>query len=225
MKCIAIDDEPIALEIIKKFGEKMGGLEIVTFSNPLTGLEEIKRTCPDLVFLDIEMKGIHGLELARKMPAGIMLILTTAYAQFALDGFELNAIDFLHKPYSFSRFETAVRKAQQLKSLQQRAQKNQEQSLVIKSEYKNLKIDCSEILFLEAVNNYVKIHLNGSRPILTQCTLKSLIENLPEDQFVRIHKSFVVNKAFVVRFSRSEVILTQGISLPIGRTYADALER
>lgn len=105
----------------------------------MTGLEAINRTLPDLVFLDIEMKGIHGLDLARKMPAGVMLIFTTAYAQFALDGFELNAIDFLHKPYSFGRFETAVKKAIHLRSLQMRAQQSDEQSLVVKADYKNIK--------------------------------------------------------------------------------------
>ena len=225
MKCVAIDDEPIALEIIKKFCNQMGGLEIETFSNPLTGLEAINRTLPDLVFLDIEMKGIHGLELARKMPAGVMLIFTTAYAQFALDGFELNAIDFLHKPYSFGRFETAVKKAIHLKSLQTRAQQSDEQSLVVKADYKNIKIICSEIIYLEAINNYVKIHLNGSHPVLTQCTLKSLIESLPEQQFLRVHKSFVVNRAFIVSFSRTEVVLPQGKILPVGRTYADALQQ
>lgn len=96
---------------------------------------------------------------------------------------------------------------------------------MVKADYKNIKIICSEIIYLEAINNYVKIHLNGSHPILTQCTLKSLIESLPEQQFLRVHKSFVVNRAFIVSFSRTEIVLPQGKILPVGRTYADALQQ
>ena len=105
MRCIAIDDEPIALNIISEFARRMGNISVETFTNPLKALEEIRRSKPDIVFIDIEMKGMNGLELARIISSDVMFIFTTAYAQFALDGFELNAIDFLHKPFSFNRFE------------------------------------------------------------------------------------------------------------------------
>ena len=103
MRCIAIDDEPIALNIISEFARRMGNISVETFTNPLKALEEIRRSKPDIVFIDIEMKGMNGLELARIISSDVMFIFTTTYTQFALDGFELNAIDFLHKPFSFNR--------------------------------------------------------------------------------------------------------------------------
>ena len=100
IKCIAIDDEPMALEIISSFCRRYGNIELTTFTNPIAGMELVRRTKPDILFLDIEMEDINGTELARDLPPGVMLIFTTAYAQYALDGFELNAVDFLHKPFS-----------------------------------------------------------------------------------------------------------------------------
>lgn len=105
LTCIAIDDEPIALLIISQFCERKGGLELTTFSEPLTGLKEIARCKPDLVFLDIEMNSISGLDIAHALPPESCLIFTTAHAQYALDGFDLDAVDFLHKPFAYERFE------------------------------------------------------------------------------------------------------------------------
>ena len=163
MRCIAIDDEPIALNIISEFARRMGNISVETFTNPLKALEEIRRSKPDIVFIDIEMKGMNGLELARIISSDVMFIFTTAYAQFALDGFELNAIDFLHKPFSFNRFEVAVSKAIRQKDLQERARHAEEDFFIVKSEYKNIKISYADISFIEALNNYIKIHLNHER--------------------------------------------------------------
>ena len=112
LTCIAIDDEPIALLIISQFCERKGGLELTTFSEPLTGLREIARRKPDLVFLDIEMNSTNGLDIAHALPPESCLIFTTAHAQYALDGFDLDAVDFLHKPFAYERFEKAVEKAE-----------------------------------------------------------------------------------------------------------------
>ena len=150
MRCIAIDDEPIALNIISEFARRMGNISVETFTNPLKALEEIRRSKPDIVFIDIEMKGMNGLELARIISSDVMFIFTTAYAQFALDGFELNAIDFLHKPFSFNRFEVAVSKAIRQKDLQERARHAEEDFFIVKSEYKNIKISYADISFIEA---------------------------------------------------------------------------
>ncbi len=117
MRCVAIDDEPIALSIIEQYCNRLGGIELLTFTDPIEGMERIKLSTPDIVILDIEMGDINGLELARTLPAGVGLIFSTAYAQFAIDGFELNAVDFLHKPFAFSRFERAIQKVSLLKSI------------------------------------------------------------------------------------------------------------
>lgn len=110
MKCIAIDDEPVALSIIRQFCQRSGDIELTTYTDPVEGLQRVKDVRPDLVFLDIEMGGINGIDVARQLPAGVFLVFTTAYAEFAVDGFDLDAVDFLHKPFSYSRFERAVEK-------------------------------------------------------------------------------------------------------------------
>lgn len=111
LKCIAIDDEPMALLVIEQFCQRKGGIELTTFSEPIIGLEEIRHNEPDLVFLDIQMNSINGLEIADTLPEKCCFIFTTAYAQYALEGFNLDAVDFLHKPFSYERFEVALEKA------------------------------------------------------------------------------------------------------------------
>ena len=118
MKCIAIDDEPVALSIIEQFCKRCGDLEVTSYTDPITGLEKVKSIKPDIVFLDIEMGGINGIDVARELPPGIYLIFTTAYAEYAVDGFELNAIDYLHKPFSYSRFEKAIERVRRIKKLE-----------------------------------------------------------------------------------------------------------
>lgn len=226
MKCIAIDDEPMALNIIAQFCKRMGDMELSTYTNPLAGWEQVKRTHPDIVFLDIEMGGVNGVELARELPAGVFLIFTTAYAQFAVDGFELNAVDFLHKPFSYMRFEKAVQKAVRLRSLLNMAETPvmNEEEITVKVEYKNVKIKLSTILYIEAVNNYVRFHIVDARPILSQMSMKSIMDLLPADKFIRVHKSFIVPRHRIASYSRTQVVLyNQDITIPVGRAYADAL--
>lgn len=226
MKCIAIDDEPMALNIIAQFCKRMGDMELSTYTNPLAGWEQVKRTRPDIVFLDIEKGGVNGVELARELPAGVFLIFTTAYAQFAVDGFELNAVDFLHKPFSYMRFEKAVQKAVRLRSLLNMAETPvmNEEEITVKVEYKNVKIKLSTILYIEAVNNYVRFHIVDARPILSQMSMKSIMDLLPADKFIRVHKSFIVPRHRIASYSRTQVVLyNQDITIPVGRAYADAL--
>lgn len=226
MKCIAIDDEPMALNIIAQFCKRMGDMELSTYTNPLAGWEQVKRTRPNIVFLDIEMGGVNGVELARELPAGVFLIFTTAYAQFAVDGFELNAVDFLHKPFSYMRFEKAVQKAVRLRSLLNMAETPvmNEEEITVKVEYKNVKIKLSTILYIEAVNNYVRFHIVDARPILSQMSMKSIMDLLPADKFIRVHKSFIVPRHRIASYSRTQVVLyNQDITIPVGRAYADAL--
>lgn len=227
MKCIAIDDEPMALNIIAQFCKRMGDMELSTYTNPLAGWEQVKRTRPDIVFLDIEMGGVNGVELARELPAGVFLIFTTAYAQFAVDGFELNAVDFLHKPFSYMRFEKAVQKALRLRSLLNMAEAPvmNEEEITVKVEYKNVKIKLSTILYIEAVNNYVRFHIVDARPILSQMSMKNIMDLLPADKFIRVHKSFIVPRHRIASYSRTQVVLyNQDITIPVGRAYADALK-
>ena len=221
IRCIAIDDEPIALNIISEFARRMDNVSVVTFTNPLKALEEIRKTKPDVVFIDIEMKGMNGLEIARIISSDVMFIFTTAYAQFALDGFELNAIDFLYKPFSFNRFEIAVSKAIRQKDLQEKARHAEKEFFIVKSEYKNIKISYADIVFIEAMNNYVKIHLNRERSVMTQMSMKGIEEILPGSFFVRVHKSYIVNRTSIISFTKNDIMLAGNHIIPIGRAYSD----
>ena len=177
LKCIAIDDEPMALLVIEQFCRRKGGIELTTYSEPRLGLEQIQRSKPDLVFLDIQMNSINGLEIAHTLPHECCFIFTTAYAQYALEGFNLDAVDFLHKPFSYERFELAVEKAQR------RIEANRHtvpEYLTVKQEYNNVNIQLSDILYIEALGNYVKIMRTSGGHVLTRTNLKSITDLLPE---------------------------------------------
>lgn len=215
--CIAIDDEPMALLVIEQFCHRKGGMELTTFSEPRVGLEEIRRRKPDLVFLDIQMNSLNGLEIADKLPRECCFIFTTAYAEYALNGFDLDAVDFLHKPFSYERFEVAVEKA--LRRIHARRPSVPE-SLVVKQEYNNVSIPLNDILYVEALGNYVKIVRASGGHVLTRTNLKAITDLLPADRFMRIHRSYVVPVASVVSFTRSKIVLkgSEG-SLPVGAQY------
>ncbi len=223
MKCVAIDDEPMALEVIKNFCKRMDDMELDTFTNPLLGIEHVKRTRPDLLFLDVKMGEVSGVNLAKEIPQGTFLVFTTAYAQYAVDGFDLNAVDFLHKPFSFSRFEKAVNKVQQAIRLvnYSAAPPLEGQEITVKVEYKNVTVQLSSILYIQAMDNYVKIFTVDSRPVITQMSMKSLEAMLPENEFVRVHKSYIVPRHRIESYSRTQLTLTGGTEIPIGRAYAD----
>ena len=208
MKCIAIDDEPVALSIIEQFCKRCSDLDVATYTDPVIGLEKVKSQKPDIVFLDIEMGGINGIDIARELPAGIYLIFTTAYAEYAVDGFELNAIDYLHKPFSYSRFEKAierVRRMKKLESLSATPVLTEEEEITLKVEYN------------------IKIYLtDDDRPVLSQTSMKSIMEMLPEDRFMRVHKSYIIPLHKVANYTRRQLTLYhRAVEIPIGRVYAD----
>lgn len=215
--CIAIDDEPMALLVIEQFCRRKGGLTLSTFSEPHVGLEEIRRRKPDLVFLDIQMNSISGLKIADTLPHGCYFIFTTAHAQYAIEGFNLDAVDFLHKPFSYERFETAVEKAiRRIDAFQS----SHPESLTVKQVYNNVSILLSDILYIEALGNYVKIVRSSGGHVLTRSNLKTIIDMLPEKDFLRIHRSYVIALSAVESFTRTRITLKKcNISLPIGAQY------
>ena len=224
MKVIAIDDEPIALEIVKRYWERSGGIDLETYSSPSIGMQRIRECHPDVVFLDIEMNSTSGIELAKQLPPSCCLIFTTAYAHYALDGFEVNAVDFLHKPYFYERFERAIQKAQQWLHMHDllRASKSSERQLMLKSEYKTIAISVDTILYIESIDNYVKVHFADGTSLLSKIPLHVVEAQLPKGEFIRIHRSFLVAKCRIARFSRTEIILAKdGKSLAVGRKYMD----
>lgn len=222
LKCIAIDDEPIALSIIERFCQKRGDIELEKFSSPRTGLKRILERVPDIVLLDIEMNGISGIELAKELPSTCALIFTTAFANYALEGFEVNAVDFLHKPYFYERFCRAIQKAEQWLKMRDllSISESSERQLMLNSDYKKVAISIDTILYIESIDNYVQAHLSDGSTILSKISLKSVEEQLPENEFIRIHRSYLVARSRITGFNSREVELSRsGLTLPIGRKY------
>lgn len=176
------------------------------------------------MLLDIEMNGTSGIELARQLPPSCCLIFTTAYAHYALEGFEVNAVDFLHKPYFYARFDRAMQKAEQWLKMHDllAASESPARQLHLKSEYKNVSVSADAILYIESIDNYVKVHLADGMSVLSKISLRTVEEQLPQGEFIRIHRSFLVPRCRIAGFSRFEVTLTKdGRTLPVGRKYLE----
>ncbi len=220
IKCIAIDDEPIALSIIQEYCKNYGEIDLETYTSPIAGMERIKSVCPDIVFLDIEMNSHNGVALARELPPGTCLIFTTAYSQYALDGFNVDAIDFLHKPIFYPRFERAMEKA--IKWLGKKEDKPQRETITLKVEHKNVVVDIDDITFIEAMDNYVKVFRRGLPMVLSQITMKEMESILPTDRFNRVHRSFIVSLNAIDKFSNRKIyLLNSDRTIPVGRKYIE----
>lgn len=215
IRCIAIDDEPLALTVIEQFCRRIGGIELRTFSDPARGAGALMASPPDIVFLDIEMSEISGLEIARSLPPGTCLIFTTAYVNYALDGYDLDAVDFLHKPFSFDRFSKAVGKA-----VRRISSGNSEDYIIVRQEYNSTPIPLSEIMYVEAMENYVKIYRVDGSVAVSHSSLKNISAMLPSDRFVRVHRSYIVSLKQVTSFTNGQVHLGDKICLPVGRQYS-----
>ena len=220
IRCVAIDDEPLALDVINKFCLRMGGVELETFTNPTLGLEAILRNRPDIVFLDIEMEEASGLDIAQRLPHDTCFIFTTAFMRYALDGFDLDAVDYLHKPFSYSRFQVAFSKA--LRRLGVKQMQSEAQCIVVKQGYSNINIPTDDILYIEAIEAYSKIHRVSGGAVMSRILLKNILTMLPSDFFFFFF-SFVVPKSKIKCYKRQEVVLVGGKCVPVGRQYAVTL--
>ena len=190
-------------------------------------MQRIREWQPDVVLLDIEMSGTSGIAQARQQPTSCCLIFTTAYAQYALEGFEVNAVDFLHKPFFYERFERAMQKARQWVRMHDllRTSESAVRQLLLKSDYKTISVSIDTILYIESIDNYVKVHLANGTSMLSKIPLHIVEGQLPQGEFIRIHRSFLVARCRIARFSKTEIILEKdGKALPIGRKYMDNLK-
>lgn len=225
IRCVAIDDEPIALNIISEHCRRYGGLELECFSSPVAGLKYVEEQRPDVLFLDIEMPRHNGMEIARSLSPSICVIFTSAYAQYALDGFNVNAVDFLHKPIFYPRFQQAMDKALKWFDLD-RHTKAETAGLTLRSEHRDVFVPYSEIVFVEALENYAKIHRKTKPTLLSQITMKELEQQLPKDIFMRVHRSYIVSLAMVTKYVNRNVHLADADELiPVGRKYHEDFNR
>lgn len=220
IRCIAIDDEPFALEILADDIQKIPYLELVgKFSSPTEALNILKDV--DLIFLDIQMPTLTGTQFLRTLENPPMVIFTTAYQQYALEGFDLKVVDYLLKPIPFERFQQATDRAFELFLLKNPIAQSRH-SFIIYSEYKQIKVFSDEILYIEGLKDYVKIYLkNQSKPILTRLNLKGIEAKLPQTGFCRVHYSFLVALSQVSSFQKNKLFIYE-TEIPIGaRFYED----
>lgn len=222
IRCIAIDDEFLALEVIENYAARVPFLELAeTFTNAINALPVLVSGNIDLLFLDIEMPTINGLAFLKTLEKPPLVIFTTAFAQFALDGFEADAVDYLVKPIPFERFLKSVQKVQQRFKSPELLTLTPTDHLFIKSDYKMLRVALSEILYIEGMKEYVCIHTIG-QSINTSLSITALLEKLPATGFVRVHRSFVIALNKIDSIERN-TILIRAIKIPIGDQYRDEL--
>lgn len=224
LKCVAIDDEPLALELLRQYIIKFPALKLVqTFDDAISGAEFLRDNSVDLLFVDINMPDITGIDLVKSLQQKPMVIFTTAYKKFAIDGFDLDAIDYLLKPVEFERFAKAVNKAVSYYGLKNTPKNGSDDSILVRSEYKLIRINLDNIEYIENVGDYIKIHLLHSKPVLTLMPLKTVLEKLPEERFRRIHRSYIVPLAKIRSIANRKVQLTN-VSLPVSDSYVNWID-
>ncbi|MBE9463853.1 LytR/AlgR family response regulator transcription factor [Dyadobacter subterraneus] len=227
IRCLVVDDEPFALEILADDIGKIETLELVrTCRSALDARRVLEFQEFDLIFLDIQMPGLSGLQLLSQMQNPPMVILTTAFEQYAVRAFELNVIDYLLKPISFERLLAATGKALSLHQLRMPQRKSAEQqgALYVKSEYQTVKILYSDILYIEGLKDYVKIFtISRPGPVLTRMNVKGIYALLPADRFCRVHQSYIVSIEKIEAFQKKKIWVAQK-ELPIGNQFTDNLK-
>lgn len=211
IQAIAIDDELPALKVLENFCSKVDFIRLrQTFNQPEKALKYLSKSPVDLLFLDINMPSITGTELYRSIQQKAMVIFTTAHSEYAVEGFNLNALDYLLKPFTFERFLQAVEKAKLFQP--------PPQPLIFRIDYSLVKVNPPDILFIEGLDDYLKIHLQQQPPLVVRMTMKAILEKLPANSFVRVHRSFIVPLAHIEQV-RNKTIFIAGNEIPIGNSY------
>jgi len=223
MRCIAIDDEPLALQLIVEYASRIPFLKLEkTFTNPEEGKVWLQQNEVELLFLDIQMHDINGLQFYKSLPKKPLVIFTTAYSEFAVDGFNVDAVDYLLKPFEYDRFLKAVFKAREYHEFLS-SQELQMASIFVKVDYQLMKINLKDIDLIEGLDDYIRIHIKP-KPVLTLMTLKSLQEKLPSQEFIRIHRSYIVPSAKIESFGKSKIKVA-GKEIPVGSSYSEVYQQ
>ncbi|MDP5229598.1 MAG: LytTR family DNA-binding domain-containing protein [Cellulophaga sp.] len=231
MNCIIIDDEPLAIDILIDYCDKLDFISVVgTFTNPLDAIAIIQEKKVDLILCDIQMPQISGIDFINSLEKKPMFIFTTAYSQYAVEGFELNAVDYLVKPIPYHRFIKAISRAKELLTKVEKPHfdnvfssfgetSEAKKYIFVKSEYESIKINLDEIEYIQGLKDYLKIHIaNTNKTILTLMNFKEILDKLPANQFLRVHKSFIVNVDFIKTVQRNRIVIND-IRIPIGESY------
>lgn len=221
IKAIAIDDEPLALTVIESLCNKSEHIDLhKTFTSPNEALKHLRKFPTDLIFCDIHMPAMTGINLVKSLPQNIMVIFTTAFSQYAVTSYELNAIDYLLKPINNKRFAQAVNKALEYFDYSNKKESGAEQNIFIRADFSLVKIPVADILYIEGLADYLKIYIRDRKTIVARMPMKEMMEKLPSTDFIRVHRSYILP------FSKIEAVRGNIISIgdkdfPIGRTFTD----
>ena len=237
LKCIAIDDEPLALRQISAYIAKIPYLELAaTFNNAIEAQQRLASERVDLIFVDINMPDLNGVDFVRALTDRPMVVFTTAYSEYAIDGFKLDAVDYLLKPFSFADFNRSVTKAQSLYELlayrktqgdvpAPEATPRDREYISIKADYKTTLVRISDIVYLESEGEYVRLHLDDRSTITTLFRLKNMEAALPSEMFMRVHRSYIVNLQRIRSYVKGRVFISDSEYVPIGENYREAFQR
>ena len=236
IKCAIVDDEPLAVNLLASYVEKIPFLELCgKYNNATDALHGIGEQPVDLLFLDIQMPELNGLELSKMIPENTRIVFTTAFDRYAVDGFRVNALDYLLKPISYADFMEACNKALQWFQLVQQSEQpaaatpaaaaaEEPRSIFVKSEYKLLQINLDDIRYIEGLKDYVKIYTEQSQhPILSLMNMKAIEQMLPASRFIRVHRSFIVQKSKIREIERNRIVFGD-VYIPIGDSYKQAFQ-
>lgn len=229
MKCLVVDDEPLAQQVMEDFISRVPFLELEgKCSSAMEAMGILQKQTIDLLFLDINMPVIRGIDMIASLPVRPLFILTTAYSEYAVESYTLNATDYLLKPIPFERFLSAVNKAYEIYTLRRQSKESHGPGsgdaspghFFVRANYQNVRINFEDIHFVEGLKDYVRIHLNGRKPVMTLQTMKNMVEILPRHKFVRIHKSFIVNLGRIDALERNRVLIGEK-RIPVGDGYKE----
>ena len=228
LTCIIVDDEPLAVSLLETFVGRTSGLELLaSFTDSVEAVEAIREKKPDIVFLDIQMPDLNGMDLAHIVPEETSIVFTTAFDQYAIDGYRVNALDYLLKPISYPNFLQAAQKAQEWFKLVEQGQQGKEeevQSIFVKSEYKQVQVMLDDILYIEGLKDYIKIYEEGQdKPLLSLMSMKAMEEMLPASRFMRVHRSYIVQKSKIRVVEHSRIIFGKTY-IPVGDSYKEEFQ-
>lgn len=222
IRAIALDDEPLALKVIESFCARMGFIQLEkTFTKTSEAHKYLRKQPVDLIFLDIQMPMQNGMEFYAEIEQNVMVIFTTAYSEYAVEGFNVNATDYLLKPFSFDRFSQAAEKVKGIYETKNQVSNSEQQYLFIRADYSLNKILISDILFIEGLDDYLKIHIENQKTIVARMTMKTILEKLPASEFVRVHRSFIVPVSKIGKV-RNKVIYIGAEEIPLSASYESA---
>lgn len=226
IRCLAIDDEPLALKQLASYISRVPYFELVaTCSSAIVAREVLEKEKVDALFVDINMPDLNGLDFVRSLESKPITVFTTAYSEYAVDGYKVNAVDYLLKPFGMSEFKASaerVKKQYDLENSSEVSAVDDDNSIFIKSDYKVMRVNVDDILYVEAMSEYLRIYIEGAtKAVVVLLSMKKMVEHLDSNKFMRVHRSYIINLRKIKEVTRTNIILIGGASIPIGEMYKE----